>query len=88
MREHLPIRPIWLCRVCAQPWPCGEARLRLSAEYMNDQVALSVYLASTLGEAADDLRKLNPEPGPDHALLFGRFLGWTRQRKNPGQAGE
>lgn len=59
--------------------------MRLSAEYVNDQVALSVYLASMLGEATDDLRKLNPEPGPDHVLLFRRFLGWTRQGESPGQ---
>ncbi|MGW3806650.1 hypothetical protein [Micromonospora sp. NPDC005113] len=83
MRSHLPVRPIWLCRECAQPWPCGKARLILSAEYLSDRVALSVYMASMLGDAAEDLRKLNPEPDLDHGLLFARFLGWTKAANDP-----
>ncbi|TDB73402.1 hypothetical protein E1165_17420 [Micromonospora sp. KC723] len=27
--EHLPMRPLWLCRRCGQPWPCGAAKLAL-----------------------------------------------------------
>ncbi|MEU2611809.1 hypothetical protein ABZ570_09530 [Micromonospora sp. NPDC007271] len=47
-------------------------------EYRNDRVALSVYLASMMGEAVEDLRKLNPEPELDQGQVFGRFLGWTK----------
>lgn len=79
MREHLPLRPIWLCRVCAAPWPCGSARLMLRSQYTNDRVALSVYMASMLGEASDDLRRLNPQSELDQVAIFGRFMGWTKQ---------
>lgn len=79
MREHLPLRPIWLCRICANPWPCGEARLRLTSEYADDRVALSVYMASMMGEATSDLRRLNPQPESEASTMFGRFLAWTKQ---------
>ncbi|WP_091346872.1 hypothetical protein [Micromonospora rhizosphaerae] len=78
MREHLPLRPIWLCRSCANPWPCGEARLRLTGEYADDRVALSVYMASMMGEAISDLHRLNPQPAPEASTMFGRFLAWTK----------
>lgn len=42
-RPHLPLRPLWLCRVCAAPWPCPVARLTLRQEYAHDRVGLSVY---------------------------------------------
>ncbi|TWH67584.1 hypothetical protein [Micromonospora olivasterospora] len=38
-RPHLPVRPIWLCRVCGHTWPCGAARLSLLAEYREDRTA-------------------------------------------------
>lgn len=79
MPEHRPVRPIWLCRACGQPWPCGEARLRLAVEYREDRVGLSVYMASMMGEAISELRRLNPQPEPDGSIIFARFVGWTRQ---------
>ncbi|NGM14703.1 hypothetical protein [Verrucosispora sioxanthis] len=80
-RAHLPLRPLWLCRVCAAPWPCAAARLDLVAEYADDRIALSVYLCAVLHEAAADLYRLNPQDGPDPAALFARFLAWAPRRR-------
>ncbi|SCG58049.1 hypothetical protein [Micromonospora coxensis] len=83
-RPHLPLRPIWLCRSCALPWPCAAARLALAAEYAHDRVALSVYLCAVLHDAAGDLYRLNPHDSPDPAALFRRFLAWVpRLRADP-----
>ncbi|TDB75240.1 hypothetical protein [Micromonospora sp. KC723] len=80
----MPLRPIWLCRCCAAPWPCATARLTLVAEYAHDRVALSVYLCAMLHDAAEDLYRLNPHDGPDPATLFRRFLAWVpRLRTGP-----
>ncbi len=76
-RPHLPLRPLWLCRVCAAPWPCATARLTLIAEYAHDRIALSVYLCAVLHEAAADLDRLDPDEGPTPAALFARFLAWV-----------
>ncbi|MFE9958349.1 hypothetical protein [Micromonospora sp. NPDC005299] len=74
-RDHLPLRPLWLCRVCADPWPCANARLSLKAEYAQDRTALCVYLGSMLYDACEDLTKLNPNE-VDVAALYTRFIGW------------
>ncbi|MBY8871217.1 hypothetical protein K7640_05070 [Micromonospora sp. PLK6-60] len=74
------MRPLWLCRVCAGPWPCQPARLLLLLEYRRDRVGLSVYLAGCLFDAAGDLLKLNAKPEPSPAELFDRFLAWTAHR--------
>ncbi|MEU7585992.1 hypothetical protein AB0A95_06790 [Micromonospora sp. NPDC049230] len=79
-RPHLALRPLWLCRVCAAPWPCPVARLTLRQEYAHDRVGLSVHLCAVLHEAATDRYRLNPHDGPDPAVLFTRFLGWARPR--------
>jgi hypothetical protein len=79
---HVPIRPLWLCRLCAAPWPCATARLNLEAEYGDDRAGLSVYMATALHEAVEDLHKLNPEPSQDPAELFVRFIAWTQ--RGPG----
>ena len=90
-RTHLAARPIWLCRACGRPWPCDAARSSLLAEYARDRVALSIYLAQSLYEAADDLARLHPDQPPDPAELFDRFVGWparrTPIRPDPGQTG-
>ncbi|HEY0700329.1 MAG TPA: hypothetical protein VGD43_21305 [Micromonospora sp.] len=83
IRPHRALRPLWLCRVCAAPWPCAAARLALRREYADDPVGLAVLMATTLHEAARDLYRLNPNPGPDPAALYRRFVRWTRYR--PGQ---
>ncbi|MFG1868286.1 hypothetical protein [Micromonospora arborensis] len=89
LRPHLPMRPLWLCRVCAAAWPCPPGRLLLTMEYRRDRVALSVYMASQLFDATADLIKLNPNPAPTPAELFDRFLGCTAPKAQPatGPAG-
>lgn len=77
---HTPIRPIWLCRACGHPWPCGDAKLALLAEYERDRVSLFVYVAGALGDAADDLAKLGAD-GPNDEELFDRFLCWPKSRQ-------
>ncbi|NIL64011.1 hypothetical protein HCB39_21895, partial [Salinispora arenicola] len=54
-RPHVPMRPLWLCRPCGQPWPCGAAKLALLAEYRELPVSLFLYLAGCLHDAIDDL---------------------------------
>ncbi|GIJ36617.1 hypothetical protein [Micromonospora sediminimaris] len=74
--EHLPMRPLWLCRRCGQPWPCGAAKLALVAEYRDMSVSLILYLASCLHDAIDDLHRLNPSVTGNAADMYDRFLGW------------
>jgi hypothetical protein len=49
------------------------------AEFDGDRVSLAVYLAAVLHDAARDLTRLKPDPGPDPADLFTRFIAWTRR---------
>lgn len=78
---HLPLRPLWLCRACAAPWPCGPARLALIRGYADNTIGLCIYLCAALHHAVADLYRLNPNDGPDPAALFDRFIGWTRRRQ-------
>ena len=73
---HTPLRPLWLCRRCGHPWPCGEARLALLQRWQGDRLGLSNYLAGAYREALSDLTKLNPHDGPSPADIFRRFLAW------------
>lgn len=82
-REHLPLRPLWLCRTCGQPWPCGRAKLDLLAEYQCSRVSLCLYLASLLCDAIGDLHRLNPSMTGSTAGLYDRFLGWPRASHPP-----
>ncbi|WP_229398209.1 flavin reductase [Micromonospora okii] len=70
------MRPLWLCRRCAAPWPCGAARVALLAEYRGNRVGLAVYLAALMTEAEDQLTKLTPATPP--ADMVNRFLSWVR----------
>ncbi|MBQ1026256.1 hypothetical protein [Micromonospora sp. C95] len=79
-RFHVPLRPLWLCRACAAPWPCATARLALLTEYRDSHVALSIYLAGMLYDAVEDLYRLNPHDAPKPAALHDRFLGWAAPR--------
>ncbi|MFG3557461.1 flavin reductase [Micromonospora sp. NPDC047557] len=73
-RNHLPTRPTWRCQACGIAWPCSAAKLRLLGEYRNDRVALTVYLATLLTEASEQLTEVDP------ARLTDRFLSWARAR--------
>ena len=80
--EHLPLRPLWLCRRCGQPWPCGAAKLALLAEYQDNRVSLFLYLAGCLHDAINDLHRLNPAETGTAAGMFDRFLGWPARHTN------
>nr|WP_175543563.1 hypothetical protein [Micromonospora pattaloongensis] len=80
--DHLPLRPLWLCRVCGQPWPCGRAKLALLASYHDSQINLLLYLSGLLHEAIDDLHRLNPSTTGNIRDLFDRFLGWPTRHRN------
>jgi hypothetical protein len=73
---HLPMRPLWLCRRCGAPWPCGPARLSLLAEYQGDRTSLLFYLAILMQEATEHLTELHPSSPPGD--LSNRFLSWVR----------
>ncbi|MGC4854944.1 hypothetical protein ACLQ24_16520 [Micromonospora sp. DT4] len=86
--EHVPLRPLWLCRACGQPWPCGRAKLALLNSYQGSRLNLLLYLSGCLQEAIDDLHRLNPSTTGDVRNLFDRFLGWPdRHRRRPPIAG-
>ena len=76
-RPHLPRRPLWLCRVCAAPWPCVVARETLLAEYGDNRGGLSVHLCTALFNATRDLHALNPDGTPSPRDLYARFIGWA-----------
>ena len=80
---HVARRPLWICRVDAQPWPCAEARLRLLQEYREDPVAVRIYLGTALHELIADCYRLNPDTAPEPRALFDRTLGWLPPRQ-PG----
>lgn len=80
--EHLPLRPLWLCRRCGQPWPCGAAKLALLTEYQDNRVSLFLYLAGCLHDAINDLHRLNPAETGTAAGMFDRFLGWPDRHTN------
>lgn len=68
-RQHLPLRPLWICRICAAPWPCAPARLSLRRKYAHDLVSLAIYLSTVLHEAAADLYRLSPNPAPTRRIF-------------------
>jgi hypothetical protein len=78
--EHVAMRPLWFCRVDAQPWPCAEARLTLTRQLRENRIALCLYLGLSLAEAMRDLYTLNPDTAPEPATLSARFLGWLPPR--------
>lgn len=78
---HLPHRPLWHCRACADPWPCGRARLLLRSQYADRPADLVVYLYGALYAAAVDLYRLNPWDGPKPRALYDRFVTRTVYRQ-------
>jgi hypothetical protein len=68
---HAPTRPTWLCTGCGAPWPCATRRQQLQADYREAHLALGLYLASCLVDAAADFPA---EPAGD---LYNRFLRWA-----------
>ncbi|WP_201753835.1 hypothetical protein [Micromonospora rubida] len=80
-RPHLPMRPAWLCRSCAAPWPCSTAQLCLVTEFHGHSTALAFYLAASMYEAMDDMYRLGARPAP--GVLHARFLGWLSRARCP-----
>nr|MDT0662458.1 hypothetical protein [Micromonospora sp. DSM 115978] len=76
-RPHTPLRPLWLCRCCAAPWPCGDVRLTLLREYGGRRPELRIFLATCMHEAICDLLKLNHDAAPTAPELWARFLAWS-----------
>lgn len=83
-RAHIPMRPAWLCRNCAAPWPCNPAQLHLATEFYGHSIALAFYMASNLQDATDDLYALGARP--DVRALHLRFLGWLSISRRPRRA--
>lgn len=78
---HIPLRPMWFCRVDAMPWPCAEARLGLTEGYRGLEISLCCYLAIQFQQALTDLHTLNPDTAPEPRALYERFLGWVQVRR-------
>nr|MDT0659966.1 hypothetical protein [Micromonospora sp. DSM 115978] len=76
-RPHAPQRPLWLCRACAAPWPCGQAKIELLRELATDGTYLRIYLASQMHEALADLCALTPYEMPSPVQVWNRFLSWA-----------
>jgi len=76
-RPHTPQRPLWLCRRCAQPWPCGQAKVDLLRELATESTYLRIYLASQMHEALRDLNALTPYEMPTPEAVWNRFLSWA-----------
>ncbi|MEV4625482.1 hypothetical protein AB0J90_04240 [Micromonospora sp. NPDC049523] len=80
---HLPLRPLWICRIDAYPWPCADARLDLTSGYRDKTISLTLFLASQFVEALGDLNTIDPAigPPPDPRALYERFIGWVPARR-------
>lgn len=87
-RSHLPLRPLWLCRACGRPWPCGRAKLDLLVEYDGDRIGLFLHLAGCLHAAIDDLHRCDPAVTGGAGTMYDRFLGWPRRSGRASPAGE
>jgi hypothetical protein len=72
--EHLHDRPTWKCRACGQPWPCANAKARLTDEFERFPSVLEIYLTAQMHDAASDLTAHGTDPPPD---LYERFLAWV-----------
>ncbi len=74
--EHVADRPSWDCRVCGQPWPCPVAKCQLAEQYHRFPAGLSIFMASCLHEAIEDLAGSDASVPAD---LFERFLTWVKR---------
>ncbi|RKR87449.1 hypothetical protein BDK92_1725 [Micromonospora pisi] len=81
--SHLPLRPLWICRIDAYPWPCADARLDLTSGFRDRTVNLTLFLAAQYVDALNDLHTIDPTlgPPPDPRVLYERFLGWVPTRR-------
>jgi hypothetical protein len=73
--EHVAGRPTWNCRHCGWPWPCPIAKNDLAEQYHGSPSGLTVFMASCMYEALEDL---TTSAAPVPVDLFERFISWTR----------
>lgn len=64
--------PRWDCPACGKAWPCDPARERMRIEYAGNPVGLGEHMFGRLGQATSVLHAEPP------AVLFARFIAWTR----------
>ncbi|MEV4626101.1 hypothetical protein AB0J90_07410 [Micromonospora sp. NPDC049523] len=80
LAEHTPLRPLWICRVDAHPWPCADVRLNLLAGYYPARrIELYLYLGAQFVTALAELDTIVVDAGerPDPQTLHSRILGWV-----------
>ncbi|MER7168128.1 hypothetical protein ABT336_18920 [Micromonospora sp. NPDC000207] len=75
---HVPMRPLWQCAACREPWPCEPARRSLVHEFADARPALLVHLGAMLAHAGDQMYQIGQRPSSDE--LDRRFLAWARTR--------
>ena len=85
VRPHAPLRPMWLCRACARPWPCAVSRLLLLDEYAGNRSDLCVRMSARFHESVTDLYRLNPYEAPDLSTMYQRFLAWVPPKNAQGR---
>src|ERR1700752_502297 len=82
---RLPLRPVLCCRVCAQPWPCADARLDLTVSFRHQRIALMLYLGTQFVDAISDLHVYDSAlgPPPDVRAIFDRIMCWMPPDRPP-----
>lgn len=71
--EHIRVRPSWDCTVCGQSWPCANAKEDLLREFHRFPSVLTIFMATQMYDAFDDLA---PRGGLPPTHLYERFLAW------------
>lgn len=72
--RHRPVRPGWMCCWCRLPYPCPEGRAALVRRYGYGG-DLAVLVVELMEDAIAD------GVASDAAVLFGRFIAWTRPQQ-------
>jgi hypothetical protein len=76
IHPHVPLRPLFICKIDAQPWPCADARLGLVTGFRDRRISRCLFLGAMFIDCMNDLYKLNPDTAPQPAALYARFFGW------------
>lgn len=71
--EHIRRRPSWDCARCGQPWPCANAKENLLREFGDFPSVLTIFMATQMYDAFDDLATRGGLPPRQ---LNDRFLAW------------
>lgn len=66
---HEARRPVWLCEVCDEPWPCAEARVELAK--VHSRTIVTVLMWAYFLMAAEDMPTMPAKP------LHDQFIRWT-----------